>query len=401
MDIRQIRVIAPFKDLFNISPMTFEAIERHMRENGYDDSQPITIWGSEQCIIDGFTRFKAAQHIGLNEIPVVELHFSDELEALEYAVHNQRDRRNLTGPEIMRLVNLFYAKYNSQTHDKKKRAKKTDVPSSESETVQQKRTSEKVADTLGIGRGTVEKIKVITDEGIPEVVQAVEAGEMTINRGYQETVQEKQKKKSEQSSSMLIKADKSIEIAKYIWNPFDPTFMFITKDAIDKLKNTKITKNIELKNCTVYVSPDRDIAETSINALNSLSDIFEQSSQFVFIIWSRQPEKLEGVNWPLNSILLFPIESQEESQQTLSEIKNVQIATKGLICKVDQQKYRFSSTSFIDWFILEPGDNPSWEVVESIIKSARDNNCSIFFKNNLTIRPKEFPVVSTNHRKSD
>ena len=43
------------------------------------------------------------------EVPVIRQEFKDEKEALEYAIHNQRDRRNLSDAELLRCIEAIDA----------------------------------------------------------------------------------------------------------------------------------------------------------------------------------------------------------------------------------------------------------------------------------------------------
>jgi ParB-like chromosome segregation protein Spo0J len=55
-------------------------------------------------VIDGHTRLEAAERIGRRFVAVYEREFEDEEAALKYALHNQRDRRNLNDAHILHLV---------------------------------------------------------------------------------------------------------------------------------------------------------------------------------------------------------------------------------------------------------------------------------------------------------
>jgi hypothetical protein len=80
-----------------------------MKIHGYDPSQPVTDWN--RILVDGHTRPNAALEIGIEEVPVCGKQFADEQEALEYAIHNQVDRRNLTDGDILRLVETLDIRY--------------------------------------------------------------------------------------------------------------------------------------------------------------------------------------------------------------------------------------------------------------------------------------------------
>ena len=104
MKISAIITRPPFNELFAISPAVLENIKQAMAEGGYDQSQPIVLWEGENVVIDGHTRLQAAREVGLEDIPVFYKRFADEGEALAYAIHNQRNRRNLTDAEILRCI---------------------------------------------------------------------------------------------------------------------------------------------------------------------------------------------------------------------------------------------------------------------------------------------------------
>lgn len=104
MKIAGIKTRAPFEDLFPIKEEVVQAIRKHIENNGYDESTPIVIWKEGEVVVDGHMRLQAARKANLEEIPVIKRSFKDEDEALDYALHNQRDRRNLTDAEIMRVV---------------------------------------------------------------------------------------------------------------------------------------------------------------------------------------------------------------------------------------------------------------------------------------------------------
>ena len=71
----------------------------------------MSIMGHKVTVVDGHTRLKAALQIGLSKVPIMLKHFSDEEEALEYAIHCQSDRRNLTDAELLNCISLIDSKY--------------------------------------------------------------------------------------------------------------------------------------------------------------------------------------------------------------------------------------------------------------------------------------------------
>jgi len=104
MRISELKIEEPFKSLFRIDDHILSAIRKNIKTNGFDNSQPIIIWQGKNIVIDGHTRLQAMDEIGFGHIPVHEHSFKDENEALEFAIHKQRDRRNLSDGDILHLV---------------------------------------------------------------------------------------------------------------------------------------------------------------------------------------------------------------------------------------------------------------------------------------------------------
>lgn len=100
MDIDDIKVVSPYKDLFTVDSDTVTAIAKDMEAYGYDISVPIVVNGKHQ-IVDGHTRLRAAKQAGLSEVFVHVLDYTDEGDGIEYAIHNQVDRRNMTNKGLL------------------------------------------------------------------------------------------------------------------------------------------------------------------------------------------------------------------------------------------------------------------------------------------------------------
>ncbi|GAB1482149.1 hypothetical protein MASR2M78_09640 [Treponema sp.] len=80
-----------------------------MKANGFDASKPVNVWkkpDGTRVLIDGYTRVRAAEELGLLRVTAYEKTFTSEDEALAYAIHTQRDRRNLSDAELLRLIEL-------------------------------------------------------------------------------------------------------------------------------------------------------------------------------------------------------------------------------------------------------------------------------------------------------
>jgi hypothetical protein len=213
MEIRELAKLKEydlFKDLFTVDKLVFEKIWMDMKKHGFDRSKPIDIWKAKQVVVDGYTRMKAAKKAGLKEVMVCEHIFANEDEALEYAIHNQSARRNLSDAELLRCV---------QAIDKRKKPGPKTPQSNNSKGLQnncatseaqllrkppkglssgiqqpKERSSKETADLLKSSRGKVEKARTVMNKGSEEIIKAVDKGEMSINKAYNKVTGKDEKK---------------------------------------------------------------------------------------------------------------------------------------------------------------------------------------------------------------
>jgi hypothetical protein len=220
MKTKEIEVRSPFKDLFLIDPEILNAVEEHMRVHGFDKSQPIVLWNG--VLVEGHTRHEAALKNGIEVVPACEKDFANEDEAIEYAVHNQAHRRNLTDGTLLRLVEKLDQRYKAGRPKKIASGEANfkphlfDTPSPEDSIEaatsaekkisyrilqlreqrmerEQKglRSSERIAHMIKISHSKIEKARTILDRAKLDLAngkikQAVLNNEMTINMAYKE-----------------------------------------------------------------------------------------------------------------------------------------------------------------------------------------------------------------------
>lgn len=176
MPTLEIRTASPFKDLFPIKETTLNEIVEDMKKNGYDYAHPITIWaGHKVTVVDGHSRLKAALQVGMSKVPIMLRNFADEEEALQYAIHSQSGRRNLTDAELLNCISLIDTKYSRGGSSKTAR----EVFGN---------SAQKTADILGISKTKVEKLRTVNDHASSQIKDAVLNGELSVNKAYNETM---------------------------------------------------------------------------------------------------------------------------------------------------------------------------------------------------------------------
>lgn len=171
--IWSLKTAEPYINLFPIQEQTLADIIDDMSIHGFDAGHPIVVWN--MIVIDGHTRLRAAQACDLETVPVVCRQFADEESALSYAIRCQSHRRNLTDYELlMCLEKLDWRKCAGRycKNSTERRGKSADY----------------VAETLGISRTKVERLRAIMAYGSHEIKELVREGEYTISRAYEETM---------------------------------------------------------------------------------------------------------------------------------------------------------------------------------------------------------------------
>jgi len=205
----------PFDSLFEVSDTVLNAVADHMRNHGYDESQPIVAWDRTQggqglIVIDGHTRLQAARRVELPHVCVAAVRFADQDEALEYAIHNQRNRRNLTDADLLRCIEAL--------DRRKQQGERTDLASPDAKLAPGTSGGKSAATTAkiaGTSQAKVERARTILEHADPETKEAVLSNKKSINKAYSETQQKrKQQAHPEEqtpTSNTMQRADKAID----------------------------------------------------------------------------------------------------------------------------------------------------------------------------------------------
>ena len=257
MRVEDLVMIKPFKDVFEIDAKVLQAVCESMSAKGYDKAFPIITW--EDVVIDGHTRLKAAMAVGIERVPVIHKKFKDEKEAVEYAIHNQRDRRNLSEAEILHCVQLLDKPMTKSEAGKKGGSVKTDEKKEKAEP-----THKRTAKVVGVGQSKVTDARtVMTDK---KAVKEVETGKKTLKQAAKE-VREKKK----------VRSGKEVVKAK----PRLSRLQAIAHIMLDN-KGEEIEKDVLLKDCIAeYVANGGDDNYAKMNA--EFERVFEVLMAFDFV----------------------------------------------------------------------------------------------------------------------
>lgn len=218
----KLKTAKPFNNLFNINEVTLESIKVNMENNGFDPAFPIVVW--KDLVIDGHTRLEAVEQLNIKEVPILRKDFINEYEALEYAIHNQRDRRNLSEAELLKCIAILdkplpkeeVAKLGGKASKNKDKQEKSEP------------THKKTAKTLGIGETKVSDARVVLAD--PEALEAVESGKKSIHAAAKE-IRDK-KKQDKPAKNPLVEKKTRVDAIVQILSDYKGSKGILVEDII-------------------------------------------------------------------------------------------------------------------------------------------------------------------------
>jgi len=415
----------PFSSLFPAQPDVMAAIKESMETTGFDPSKPLDVWrpNGELVVIDGHTRLQAAQAAGLAEVETYLHEFTDETEALEYAIRNQRNRRNLTGGELLRCVEAL-DKRKSHGGDRRSEAARTKGSAEPLIAHGDERTAEHTAEVLGVSASTIKRVRTVLD-GPAEVKQAVEAGELTLRAGADKARAAKREQKQAQPAPKprptFNATNDNIEWAPWSWNPvtgclhgcaycyardianrfysekFEPTFR---PDRLSAPQNTKLPEATGAAR-NVFVCSMADLFGEWVPQewIDAVLEAVTAAPDWRFLFLTKNPARLPGIVWPANAWVGTTVDEQARVLPAVEAMSQVQASVRFLSCEPLRERLEFPRMDVFDWVIIggqsdssgEPASQPQWSWVEELMQQARDGACQVYFKPNLTVRPREYP----------
>lgn len=210
------------------------------------------------------------------------------------------------------------------------------------------------------------------------------------------------------------------DIAKRFYaNGFEPTFH---ENRLSAPSNTKLTnKNpvfTEKGNQSVFVCSMADLFGDWVPAewINAVLDEVKNNPQWTYIFLTKNPKRYLDFEFPEHCIIGATGDTDKSTRNAViqfmefkSKNKNTStfISHEPLLDKISHENYMFESPMNnkdiedypVDWIIIgakskttsEPEMQPKWSWVEKILFDARIANIPVYFKPNLTVRPREYP----------
>ena len=283
-----------------LPPLTEEQVavlESDLQKNGC--YAPIIV-NEDMVIVDGHNRRNLCEKHGIPYRMAV-FSFKDLLEAKQWAIDNQKGRRNLEKWELGKIALKLRPEVEARARANQSAAggdKFGEEPllTTLSEAVSYVNTRKELADTVGIGEVTMGKVMQIDEHAPAAVREALDNKDLSINQGYNITKQvqalpEEQREEAAAQAVELAKAKKEIHVLDEEAD---------RRGKIAKLFCQAFEKAVQLtpteENVRIWVEGTRmrpDEIEDSIKEARELSEMFATISDVLETLLPGRDEDAE------------------------------------------------------------------------------------------------------------
>jgi hypothetical protein len=153
----------------------YEGLKEDIKKHGCRD--PVIVWKDHNVILDGHHRHKICTELGIH-FDTIEYEFANRTEAKIWMITNQSGKRNLNTSQLAMQAAKLADLYSEKA--KERQGIRTDLGQKIDES-ERGSSAEKAAKEMGISHTTVSYAIKVMDKGIPEVVELVESGIVTVS----------------------------------------------------------------------------------------------------------------------------------------------------------------------------------------------------------------------------
>ena len=140
--------------------------------------EPLVVRQQDGVLLDGHNRHEICTRLGI-PFTTRTMSFATTDESLLWVAETQLGRRNLADIDRVKLVEQLLPAL--QARAAANQGRRTDIGQNSARSSESLATRESAAAAAGVSHDTYAKAKKVLDEGVPELVQAVRAGEASIH----------------------------------------------------------------------------------------------------------------------------------------------------------------------------------------------------------------------------
>lgn len=392
-------------------------LESHIARDGCRES--LITWNG--ILIDGHNRYEICTRRG---IPYVthEMDFNSREDALIWIFQNQIGRRNLTdysrGEAALKLKDAIA----KRARDRQLAG--TNLPENLPEGSKGD-TRDEIGSLAGISGKTVDKVEYLKNHAPEDLKKELRSGEVSINKAFTEVKEEEKRVIEPERKAQFNRTNDNIEWAKWSWNPvtgckhacpycyaedianrfykekFEPTYRPERLSAPVNTPFPEEASKTDIGEKNVFVCSMADLfGEWVPNEwINTVLESVTNSPKWNFLFLTKNPKRLLDFSFPDNAWVGTTVDKQFRVPVAEDIFKNVDAPVKFLSCEPMIEELTFSDMSMFDWVIIGgnsgnhrmPPSQPKWSWVEKLFNMARRDGVKVYFKPNLTARPREYP----------
>jgi len=225
------------------------------------------------------------------------------------------------------------------------------------------------------------------------------------------------------SKATLNQTNENIEWAKWTWNPvtgcefncpycyardigirfqggFEPTYH---ADRLIAPHNKKVPTQAETdigyKNVFVCSMGELFGDWVPQKWIDDVLLVVRSAPQWNFLFLTKNPKRLVGIDWPENAWVGTTVDVQARVEPAQEAFRQLNASVKFLSCEPLQEQLDFDDMSMFDWLIIGgrsksagmPAFQPEMEWVKALTMKAWNSGLKVYWKPNLTRRPREYP----------
>lgn len=216
--LNKVHLLPELKNAFEISEEVKNRIKTDIEKNGFSKAKPIHIfwWDEKWCLVDGHTRFQAANELGLKTI-WAQIHNFDNLnKALLFTYKEQFNRRNTEDAVLIKQFKLLQQ--------------------------EEKLTAEEMSNLLHKSKRHIFKLQFVLKHSSKQQLESINAGTSTINKIYNEIKQ-------------VVALDKNTDIVKSKENFLDNSLNNTEAEFSNEKNNSLSKQQLNIMKKTINASP--------------------------------------------------------------------------------------------------------------------------------------------------
>lgn len=199
----RIEIREVFAGLYPKDQLLVDRMADSMRgPDGFREGHELSVWVNAEgvpVLVDGHQRLEAAKLAGITAVPVIAIPVNDEREALEWAIREQRDRRNLSEKDRRAHDARAIAALDRPKEERKAASPTQPGRGSVDPRGEHGTSADRTAAVVGTSSATVKRVRTVLDSGDESLKAKLLSGEITPRAAAREIKKEKPAAKLEET----------------------------------------------------------------------------------------------------------------------------------------------------------------------------------------------------------